>query len=140
MREAVNAQVRRHQILNRTADPQEISEFINPVILENEHEAGKPYQCTANVQRQERLDSPCPYGDIPNVPGCFCNPQNDRECPADGPLGVLGGSLKSDEIEIEGDEKCQRGDVSDTKQLEGGTGVIASKELTYEILLGSVSP
>src|SRR5271157_781921 len=139
MREAINTQVRRHQILNRTADSQKISEFINPVIFENEHEARQPDQCTANIQRQKRLDIPCSYGDVPNVPGCFCNPQNDRKRPTDGPLCVLSGSFKSDEIEIEGDEKCQRGDMSNAEQLKSGTGVIACKELTHEILLGSLS-
>src|SRR5271157_1870003 len=97
MREAINTQVRRHQILNRTADSQKISEFINPIIFENEHKARQPDQCAANIQRQERLDIPCSHRNVPNVPGCFCNPQNDRKCPADGSLCILGGSLKSDQ-------------------------------------------
>lgn len=115
MWEAIHAKVGCDQILHRAADSQEVSEFINRIVLENQHEARKPDQNTAKVQRQQVLNIPFSNRDIPNVPACFGCPQNDGKRPADVAFYVFAGVPELDEKNIECEKKRQRGDVRDAK-------------------------
>ena len=74
MGEAVNTQVRRCQGLNGTADAHEIHKFINAIILCDEHQRPEPYENTADLQREHRLNGPLADGVIPQVPADLVAP------------------------------------------------------------------
>lgn len=97
MREAVDSKIGRDQRLNRAADAEEVHEFVDRIILRDEHQRASPHQQTAQVKREHGLDRPCADGIIPCVPRNFIDQQNQRKRPADFALGRLAGVVETDE-------------------------------------------
>ncbi len=74
MRETVVAEVGSHHGLERARDAEEVCEFVNGVVLRDQHQRADPDENTAQVQGQARLDAPLSSRDVPGVPGDLVSP------------------------------------------------------------------
>lgn len=135
MREAVDSKIGRDQRLNRAADAEEVHEFVDRIILRDEHQRASPHQHTAQVKRKHGLDRPLTNGVLPCVPENLVDQQGQRKRPADFALGCIAPILETEQEKVQQEDENQRADVRGAEELEGGTGVISRKELSHSAIV-----